>query len=355
MRRRPPLLLSLTLSLLCRPAVSLGSLPVLAVEVAIGASAGAVGALAVYPLDYTKTLLQTVEGSSYGGFVGATRAILERGGPLGFYRGVGTQLVGVAPEKTIKLLVNDAMRAAIAGVLGGSLPLAGEVAAGMTAGVCQVVVTNPLEVVKVGLQTDPLQRSPVQLIVEEIGLAGLYRGAPACMLRDASFSGILFPIYSHAKEVMAAAGHNGPAGLAIAGLLAAAPAAFLTTPADVVKTRIQQIDGSSCALEDRGSARKVTGNERRASAGFEPIRAPWVSVMGAPAADASNLVLHDECVAQRAGPLQVARSILENEGPAAFYAGALERVLRSSPQFAVTLALFDVLKRLAIDNGLLIS
>ena len=72
------------------------------------------------------------------------------------------------------------------------MPLAGEVFAGACAGTCQVVVTNPLEVVKVGLQTDPLRR-PVFELISEIGLSGLWRGAGACICRDATFSSILFP------------------------------------------------------------------------------------------------------------------------------------------------------------------
>jgi solute carrier family 25 aspartate/glutamate transporter 12/13 len=51
--------------------------------------------------------------------------------------------------------------------------------------------------------------------------------------------------------------------------------------------------------------------------------------------------------------VQVARSIFRDEGPSALFAGGLERVMRSSPQFAVTLALFDVLKAAAAQNGML--
>jgi hypothetical protein len=100
--------------------------PTFLVDIGIGACAGAVGALAVYPIDYTKTLLQTGDGASYGGFAGAAGSILREGGPLGFYRGCGVQLLGVAPEKTIKLTVNDAMRAALRQAMGGALPVAGE-------------------------------------------------------------------------------------------------------------------------------------------------------------------------------------------------------------------------------------
>lgn len=134
-------------ALLLRVAALAAPVPTFLVDIGIGACAGAVGAFAVYPIDYTKTLLQTKDGARFGGFAGAAGAILRDGGPVGFYRGCGVQLLGVAPEKTIKLTVNDAMRGALTQAMGGgALPVAGEILAGMTAGACQVVVTNPLEV-----------------------------------------------------------------------------------------------------------------------------------------------------------------------------------------------------------------
>ena len=114
-------------------------LPSVAVNTAIGGIAGGLGALAVYPLDFIKTQLQSNEGAAqYEDGPDAFVSILRRDGPLALYKGVGTQIAGVAPEKTIKLLVNDAVRGAIRGSL-GFIPLAGEVAAGFAAGTCQVL------------------------------------------------------------------------------------------------------------------------------------------------------------------------------------------------------------------------
>ena len=84
-------------------------LPPVAVNTAIGGIAGGLGALAVYPLDFIKTQLQSNEGAAqYEDGPDAFVSILRRDGPLALYKGVGTQIAGVAPEKTIKLLVNDA-------------------------------------------------------------------------------------------------------------------------------------------------------------------------------------------------------------------------------------------------------
>lgn len=301
--------------------------PAPVVTTALGAVAGAAGAFAVYPIDYVKTQLQCEDGCRYEDGLDAAATIFEEGGLTALYRGLPTQLLGVAPEKAIKLSVNEAARAAITAACGG-LPLAGEVFAGACAGTSQVVVTNPLEVIKVGLQTD--SSAGALELIREVGPAGLYKGAVACVVRDATFSAILFPTYAHAKLLLAAAGAGGPLALGVAGTLAAAPAAFFTTPADCIKTRMQ---------------------ERREADGEQPP--PLRDVLDADAADADAPAGAGRARAEERGVLAIGASIVADEGGAALFSGALERVLRSAPQFGVTLALFDVLKSAAVEYGLL--
>ena len=53
------------------------------------------------------------------------------------------------------------------------------------------------------------------------------------------------------------------------------------------------------------------------------------------------------------GVLAVARTLVAEEGALVLFSGALERVLRSAPQFGVTLALYDVLTSACAEHGLL--
>lgn len=111
---------------------------------------------------------------------------------------------GVAPEKAIKLTVNDLVRAKAKDKDTGRISIPWELAAGGMAGGCQVAVTNPLEIVKIRLQMQgeaakeagQKPRGAVH-IIRQLGLLGLYRGAGACMCRDIPFSAIYFPGYSH--------------------------------------------------------------------------------------------------------------------------------------------------------------
>ncbi len=73
-------------------------------------------------------------------------------GFLGLYSGLLPQLVGVAPEKAIKLAMNDLVRGRLSDPKNNEIPFWGEIVAGMCAGGSQVLFTNPLEIVKIRLQ-----------------------------------------------------------------------------------------------------------------------------------------------------------------------------------------------------------
>ncbi|KAJ3573542.1 hypothetical protein NP233_g2362 [Leucocoprinus birnbaumii] len=277
-----------------------------------GGIAGAFGATIVYPIDMVKTRMQnqrsTVVGQLlYKNSIDCARKILRNEGFLGFYRGLGPQLVGVAPEKAIKLTVNDLIRSRAMDPETGRIKVFWELVAGGMAGGCQVVFTNPLEIVKIRLQVqgeaakvEGIKPRGAVHIIRQLGILGLYRGASACLLRDIPFSAIYFPAYSHLKTDLFHEGYNGKklsftetlAAAAIAGM----PAAYLTTPADVVKTRLQV-------------------EARQGQTHYKGLRDAFVK-------------------------------IYREEGFRALFKGGPARVIRSSPQFGFTLLGYETLKTL---------
>ena len=174
---------------------------------ALGAVAGGIGAAAVYPIDLGKTRLQNQviqKGvkPQYSGVLDAMRQVFVTEGPIGMYRGLFPQLAGVAPEKAIKLTVNDMLRRWFKtwdddpDTL--SIPL--EILAGGGGGMAQVTFTNPMEIVKIRLQMASMNeagaRPSAVSVVKELGFFGLYKGASACFMRDIPFSMIYFPTYA---------------------------------------------------------------------------------------------------------------------------------------------------------------
>lgn len=243
---------------------------------------------------------------AYRNSLDCCKKVIRHEGFIGLYRGLVPQLMGVAPEKAIKLTVNDFVRDKFSGGT-GQIQLYGEVAAGACAGASQVVFTNPLEIVKIRLQVagEIAGGSKVSAlgVVKELGLFGLYKGARACLLRDVPFSAIYFPAYAHTKAAFADEdGYNHPLTLLAAGAIAGVPAASLVTPADVIKTRLQVV-------------------ARQGQTTYT-------------------------------GVLDAARKIMAEEGPRAFWKGTTARVFRSSPQFGVTLVTYELLQRMFyVDFG----
>lgn len=281
----------------------------------LGSIAGCIGATVVYPIDLVKTRMQAQKHNSlYDNSFDCFKKIVRNEGFKGLYSGLAAQLVGVAPEKAIKLTVNDLVRK-IGTNEDGSITMPWEIVAGMSAGGCQVIFTNPLEIVKIRLQMQggilsktlgpgeiPHKRLTAGQIVKQLGLKGLYKGASACLLRDVPFSAIYFPTYANLKYHLFNYDPHDPNKkhslsswqLLVSGAMAGAPSAFFTTPADVIKTRLQ--------LEAKHGEIKYRG------------------------------------IAHAAGV------ILKEEGFSAFFKGSLARVFRSSPQFGFTLASYEFLQ-----------
>jgi len=101
----------------------------------------------------------------------------------GLYRGLGSNLVGIVPEKAIKLAVNDYAREWLGNGDGEGLGSGLGMVAGATAGFCQVVATNPMEIVKIRMQLG----GSLSTIFKDLGLRGMYKGTAATLCRDVPF------------------------------------------------------------------------------------------------------------------------------------------------------------------------
>ena len=110
----------------------------------LGGIAGAFGAFMVYPIDLIKTRMQNQRSTRPGerlylNSIDCFRKVIRNEGFRGLYSGVLPQLVGVAPEKAIKLTVNDIIRTRFTDKETGVISRVAEILAGGSAGACQVV------------------------------------------------------------------------------------------------------------------------------------------------------------------------------------------------------------------------
>ncbi|XP_039401966.1 mitochondrial glutamate carrier 2 isoform X2 [Mauremys reevesii] len=197
------------------------------------------------------------------------------------YRGAAVNLTLVTPEKAIKLAANDFFRQLLSQDR-KELTLMREMLAGCGAGACQVVVTSPMEMLKIQLQdagrlaihqqkvlgtdgpqapfSQPPQDRPyttgtasafkrpsATVIARDLlktqGLVGLYKGLGVTLLRDVPFSIIYFPLFANINKL----GQRHSEEKApffhsfVSGCVAGSVAAVAVTPLDVLKTRIQTL------------------------------------------------------------------------------------------------------------------
>ncbi|XP_046890574.1 mitochondrial glutamate carrier 1 [Hypomesus transpacificus] len=282
-----------------------------------GGIAGLIGVTCVFPIDLAKTRLQNQQNGSrlYTSMSDCLIKTIRSEGYFGMYRGAAVNLTLVTPEKAIKLAANDFFRQHFSKD-GQKLTLLKEMLAGCGAGTCQVVVTTPMEMLKIQLQdagriaaqrklmpeTIPAgtveAKSPTAMqltreLLKSKGIAGLYKGLGATLLRDVPFSIIYFPLFANLNN-LGKRGAEGPAPFYvsfISGCLAGSTAAVAVNPVDVIKTRLQSLN--------RGSTEEAYSGV-------------------------------SDCISK----------ILKNEGPSAFLKGAYCRALVIAPLFGIAQVIY---------------
>lgn len=220
------------------------------------------------------------------------------------------------PEKALKLTMNDLFRAQLRKTTrDGSLPFGLEMAAGGMAGFCQVIATNPMELLKIqgatmaekikaGTLAAP---TPYSVLIRQLGVTGMYTGVLSTLARDVPFSMIYFSLYSQTKKLLLGTDATGqPAqpqqmGLKpfLAGAIAGTVAAAVTCPIDVIKTRVH--------------------------ANAVPSRLAWSDFLRQ-----ERRLLSDTF-----------RSTVKNEGIPSLFKGLAPRCLIISPLFAITMGCYE--------------
>lgn len=151
------------------------------------------------------------------------------------------------------------------------------------------MVRVPTEVVKSRQQTSAYGKSSssaaLRQVIADEGVRGLYRGYGSTIFREIPFTCIQFPLYEALKQKMA--GYKSePTWLqaAVSGSMAGAVAAALTTPLDVIKTRIMlsKAHGDGGAPRIFATLQSVLQQRgvRGLFAGIVP-RTLWISLGGA--------------------------------------------------------------------------
>ncbi|XP_063948842.1 S-adenosylmethionine carrier 1, chloroplastic/mitochondrial [Daucus carota subsp. sativus] len=199
-----------------------------------GGTAGVVVETALYPIDTIKTRLQAIRG---GGQI-----ILK-----GLYSGLAGNLAGVLPASALFIGVYEPAKKKLLEMFPEDLSALAHLSAGACGGLAASLIRVPTEVVKQRMQTGQFASAPnaVRIILSSEGFKGLYAGYGSFLLRDLPFDAMQFCIYEQLRmgyKLAAKRELNDPEN-AIIGAFAGAVTGAITTPLDVIKTRLM-IQGS---------------------------------------------------------------------------------------------------------------
>lgn len=189
----------------------------------------------------------------YPGFLRGGVQIVRQEGIRGLYKGLTASLMREGSYSSIRLGLYDPMKQLFGATDPANTPLYKKVLAGACTGALGSALANPTDLVKIRMQSDSVKRySTVMSAFREIAtkegiVSGLWRGVGATTQRAALLTATQIPSYDHSKYFFLNHGllQEGVTLHMVCSMFAGFMTATITSPVDVVKTRImnQQTKG----------------------------------------------------------------------------------------------------------------
>ena len=248
-----------------------------------GGLAGTSVDVTLYPIDTLKTRLQSPKG------------FLSAGGFRGIYNGIGAAAIGSAPGAALFFSTYEFLKVRV-NSLGFGDPAIGHCVAASFGEAAACFVRVPTEVMKQNMQIGDGRYGVVETFKKIVAqkesnafmssvLGGLYRGYGITLMREVPFAFIQFPLYERMKVHWSA--HRGTDvtsyQAAFCGSISGGIAAAITTPLDVIKTRLMIGKDKHGVLYKNAvdAGRRIVREEgwRTLLSGIEP-RIMWISIGG---------------------------------------------------------------------------
>jgi len=243
--------------------------------------------LALHPLDTVKTMLQ----ASKGGSIVSVFKDAAKMGRTGVYRGIIPATVGAASSQGFRVGVFEAVKLGTRVLLPSIPDLQVQTIASGMGSFIGTAVRIPCEVLKQRLQAGqyPGVWQATTSVMKKDGVKGLFRGSAATLSREIPFYVIGMVAYEQFKKAAVAYSlekrgrEDLEAWETIAlGALSGALAAALTTPFDVLKTRLMTSAIGAQTVPITTLAKKLVAEEGPGALfkGALP-RALWIAPVGA--------------------------------------------------------------------------
>lgn len=244
-----------------------------------GGVAGLVVDIVLFPIDTIKTRLQS------------ERGFIRSGGFRGIYKGLAPAAAGSAPTAALFFCTYDGLKSHLGQLATKSQQPYVHMASAACAEIVACLIRVPVEIAKQRRQALSIKynTSSVGILYNALKTEGirrgLYRGFGTTIMREVPFSFIQFPLWEYFKLHWTSFTGTAltPVSVAICGAIAGGIAAGLTTPLDVVKTRVMLADKSEAQQSNAYRILRGIYRERGIRgifAGFVP-RVLWITLGGA--------------------------------------------------------------------------
>lgn len=227
-----------------------------------GAIAGVSELLVMYPLDVVKTRMQLQTSKSivqYNGLFDCIKKIVAKEGTSQLYKGITSPILMEAPKRATKFAFNEKfIKFYSDNFFEGQLNQRVSIMSGASAGVAEACVIVPFELVKVRLQDTVSNKNlkgpldAVKAIILKDGILGLYNGLESTIWRHGSWNAGYFGIIYQIRSLLPKATNkiDKVKNDLLAGTVGGTMGCVLSTPFDVVKSRIQSVSNEVVDLKD---------------------------------------------------------------------------------------------------------
>lgn len=178
----------------------------------------------------------------YSGIINAVSKISATEGAFSLWRGISSVVLGAGPAHAVYFAVFEYVKMSLGGNDSAHHPLI-SAAAGAAATTCSDALMNPFDVVKQRMQVNSTKYPSVASCIRQIyateGFKAFYVSYPTTLAMSVPFAAFNFMVYDTVSKALNPQRKYDPLGHCIAGGIAGASAAAITTPLDVAKTILQ--------------------------------------------------------------------------------------------------------------------
>ena len=202
----------------------------------------------MFPVDTIKTRMQAlgagaVPGATRQGMLGVSRELVRAKGAGALFRGLPAQAIGAGPAHAIYFSMYEYGKLRLGAMLGDQPAV--HAAAGALATVAHDGFMTPFDVVKQRMQLSEASKygnilDCARAVARREGMRAFYRSYSTTLAMNVPYQACQFTVYEYVRSMQLREDESlSAAGILVSGGAAGGMAAAITTPLDVVKTRLQ--------------------------------------------------------------------------------------------------------------------